>query len=116
VDPLHTDQGELNVFVSEEKWKKTKAIVDRLVAVEEANRLGSQTGLETAKLLSDRGFLIYVSRAYPAMVPYLKGLHLTIDSWSSKRDPDGWRRTNAQVEAYLAHKGGGVWGHYGGDV
>jgi hypothetical protein len=39
------------------------------------------------------------------MVPYLKGLHLTIDSWRSKRDPDGWRRTNAQMEAHLANKG-----------
>jgi hypothetical protein len=51
---VHSDQDELDVLVSEDKWEKTKTIVDRLVAVEEANRLGSQVGLETMKLLSDR--------------------------------------------------------------
>ena len=25
------------------------------------------------------------------MVPYLKGLHLTLDSWRPNRDEDGWR-------------------------
>jgi hypothetical protein len=28
------------------------------------------------------------------MIPYLKGLHLTIDSWRSNRDDDGWRQTS----------------------
>jgi hypothetical protein len=27
------------------------------------------------------------------MIPYLKGLHLTIDSWRPHRDEDGWRLT-----------------------
>jgi hypothetical protein len=29
------------------------------------------------QLERDRGFLIYASQAYPLMVPYLKGIHLT---------------------------------------
>mmetsp|Transcript_6949 Transcript_6949/g.10556 ORF Transcript_6949/g.10556 Transcript_6949/m.10556 type:complete len:98 (+) Transcript_6949:1891-2184(+) len=29
------------------------------------------------------------------MVPFLKGLHLTLDSWREDRDEDGWRLTNA---------------------
>lgn len=37
---------------------------------------------------------MYVSRTYSAMVPYLKGLHLTLDSWRPDRDEDGWRTTN----------------------
>jgi hypothetical protein len=28
------------------------------------------------------------------MIPYLKGLHLTIDSWRPNRDEDGWRVTS----------------------
>jgi hypothetical protein len=28
------------------------------------------------------------------MVPYLKGLHLTLDSWRPNRDEDGWRLTS----------------------
>jgi hypothetical protein len=29
----------------------------------------------------DRGFLIYVAQTYPALVPYLKGISLTLDGW-----------------------------------
>ena len=43
------------------------------------------------ELLSDRGFLVYVTRTYPAMVPYLKGFHLTIEMWRGGRDVDGWK-------------------------
>jgi len=46
------------------------------------------------KSLSLRSFLVYVSRTYRCLVPYLKGLHLSIDSWPSNRDEDGWRTTN----------------------
>ena len=42
-------------------------------------------------MLSDRGFLVYVTRTYPAMVPYLKGFHLTIEMWRGGRDPEGWK-------------------------
>jgi hypothetical protein len=43
---------------------------------------------------SYRGFLVYVSRTYKSMVPYLKGLHLSLDSWRPNQDEDGWRTTN----------------------
>ena len=35
------------------------------------------------------------------MVPYLKGLHLTIDGWRGGRDSEGWRLTEAQLRAHL---------------
>ena len=35
--------------------------------------------LSHKELLSDRGFLVYFTRMYPAMIPYLKGFHLTIE-------------------------------------
>ena len=37
------------------------------------------------------GFLLYVTRTYPSMVPYLKGIHLTLDSWRPQRDSEGWK-------------------------
>jgi hypothetical protein len=101
---LHTDKGEVNVLVSNDKWKKTKSIIERLVDEERLNREGAGTGLNGKQLLRDRGFLIYISRAYPAMVPYLKGICLTIDHWRPGRDADGWKRTMAQMEAHLEHK------------
>ena len=36
------------------------------------------------------GFLVYVSQTYNCMVPYLKGIYLTSNSWRHGRDEDGW--------------------------
>jgi hypothetical protein len=38
-----------------------------------------------------RGLLIYVTRTYPGMVPYLIGMHMTIDGWRDNRQKSGWR-------------------------
>ena len=38
-----------------------------------------------------RGFLVYVSLTYDIMIPYLKGIHLTLESWRQDRDEEGWR-------------------------
>jgi hypothetical protein len=43
-----------------------------------------------------RGFLVYVTRTYIGMLPYLLGLHMTIDMWRSGQDSEGWR-TNEEV-------------------
>ena len=37
------------------------------------------TELPFEQLESDRGFLVYVPGAYPAMKPYLKGFHLLLE-------------------------------------
>ncbi len=47
--------------------------------------------LSHKELLSDRGFLVFVTRTYPAMIPYLKGFHLTIEMWRGGRDSEGWK-------------------------
>ena len=36
-----------------------------------------------------RGLLVYVSRTYRDMNPYLKGVHLTLDSWRPYIDGGG---------------------------
>jgi hypothetical protein len=41
------------------------------------------------ELEKTRGFLIYVSRTYPPMNPFLKGMHLKIDAWRPERDEEG---------------------------
>jgi hypothetical protein len=54
--------------------------------------LGSRDGsLDLKSLESKQGFLIYVTRTYPSSVPYLKGMHLMLDSWRPNRDTEGWK-------------------------
>ena len=85
-------EGGVFLLTSQEKWDKTRKILLDLKTQVDSGRIN------TAELLSWRGFLIYVSRTYHMMKPYLKGLHLTVDSWRPLRGPDGWKLRNADID------------------
>ena len=82
------DPESVNVLVSQDKWNKTKAYVREIHQELKESKDGK---LCHKPLERKRGFLIYVTRTYPSMVPYLKGIHLTLDAWRPGRDEDGWR-------------------------
>ncbi|KAI2495932.1 hypothetical protein MHU86_18586 [Fragilaria crotonensis] len=102
---VSTSHGVVTKFVTKERWRKTQGCIRWL-----ANKIGIQGDQWSGGIPEDeyskvppagtlphkqaeriRGFLIYVSRTYKAMVPYLKGLHLTLDFWRANRDEEGWR-------------------------
>jgi hypothetical protein len=87
-------------LTSQQKWDKGKRIVKGLL---ERVQQGSPLCLKT--LLKEKGFLVHLAMTYPLLVPYLKGLHLTADSWREGRDSEGWKMTRAALEAYLASRG-----------
>ena len=78
------------VYTSQEKWDKAKRFVSEL-----SNLLStgdtSQVSIDYKFLERGVGFLIYFCRTYTSFVPYLKGMHLTKDSWRQGRDQDGWK-------------------------
>lgn len=80
------------VTVTQEKWDKTKRLLETLDAELTASEKLNYKALESA-----RGFLLHVTSTYPAMVPFIKGFHLTLDSWRPNRDTDGWRLTQAEI-------------------
>jgi len=92
----HTDGGKVCGMVSKEKWDKTK----RLVA--ELEEMVARDYLPLTRLLQIRGFLMYVVRTYPWINPYMKGLHLTIDSWLRFRGPDGFNLRGKELASALA--------------
>jgi hypothetical protein len=61
--------------------------------------------MEHKTLESYRGFLIYLCCTYDAINPYLKGIHLTLDSWRPWRKDDGWKMTLSEIRAALQEKG-----------
>jgi len=83
-------------MVSQEKWDKTKRLIREMADMVE------QDCLPLARLLQIRGFLMYVVRTYPWINPYMKGLHLTIDSWRPFRGPDGFKLRGKELENTLA--------------
>ena len=82
------------VSVSQEKWDKTRRYISEMLReLEETGELNHKA------LEKKRGFLVYVTRTYPCMVPYLKGIHLTLDSWRPNRGSDGWKLSDSEIKA-----------------
>jgi hypothetical protein len=84
--------GTVKKSVSQDHWDKTKGVLGQLRAGWEAWHHGGKgrSGVKRSDLERAAGFLVYVSRAYTSMRPYLKGLHLTLHGWRADRH-DGWR-------------------------
>ena len=94
---IEEEQGIL-VLTSQEKWDRMKSICRYWLDIVE----GGEKTLEFKKLQSDRGFMVYGTRPYPAMIPYLKGFHLSLEMWQGGRDEEGWKL--AQPSKYTQEK------------
>jgi hypothetical protein len=81
-----TSGGTVTVLTTQDKWDKVKKHLKWI-----ADNMENPGGLDNKVLQSIRGFLVYVARTYQMMVPYLKGIHNTIDSWRPGRNEDGWK-------------------------
>ncbi|KAG7368169.1 hypothetical protein IV203_030912 [Nitzschia inconspicua] len=84
------------VLASETKWKKAKNQVHEVLEMIQSR----PERLERKRLEQVRGFVGYVARTYPSAVPYLTGLHMTIDGWRANRDNRGWRLKSGQKRKF----------------
>ena len=84
---ISTDIG-LFTATTQEKGDKGKEIVNRTILEMETEEDG-----KVNRKISERGrgFLIHLARTYPGMVPFLKGIHHTLETWRGGRDVDGWK-------------------------
>ena len=95
---IYIDENNVGVYVDQSKWEKTqnniKWIRDQIMSCCDVTdfKLTSNYGIDRKELERKRGFLVYVSRTYPSMTPYLKGIHQTLDGWRGGRDEDGSKR------------------------
>ena len=81
-----TSNDKIVVLTTKEKWDKTKSHLKWI-----RENMNNPQGMDSKKLQSIRGFLVYIARTYTSFVPYLKGIHATIDSWRPGRSGDGWK-------------------------
>ena len=93
-----TEGGLLVGMVSQEKWGKTKGLLKELIDMLVDGPLPLQ------RMLEIQGFLMYVVRTYPWLNPYMKGMHLTIDSWQAGRAEDGFKMTAKELQAFESSK------------
>jgi hypothetical protein len=83
----HTQGGRVLGIVSQEKWDKPKLLIAELLEMIPKGPLPLQ------HLLEIRRFLMYMVRTYMWLNLYIKGLHLTVDSWHPGRVEDGFKWT-----------------------
>jgi hypothetical protein len=83
-------------MLSQEKWEKIKLLI------KEMSRMVEQDFLLLQRLLMIRGFLIYVVQTYPWLNPYIKGLHLRIDSWRPGREESDFKMRGKELKCALA--------------
>ena len=96
------DPDAIGKTVSQEKWDKARRIVMELCELcHEAEGLAV---LNHKDLERKRGFLVHLAMTFESMVPFLKGLHLTLDSWRAGRKDDGWKMSQKEWNIWLNHK------------
>ena len=48
------------------------------------------------------GFLVHLGMAFPLMLPFLRGIYLTMNSWREGRDVDSWKLGKVAFEAMIS--------------
>jgi hypothetical protein len=87
----------VSILVTHEKWYKKKILLKSLMCKMKEGKCMYFKSLESARYV-----LIYVSRTYQAMIPFLLDMHHTLDSWWPNRVEDGWpqNRLLMSMEGY----------------
>ncbi len=95
-----SDGSLVEILVSNERWNKAKTMIKWM-----RESINSGPLMEFKTLERYRGYLVYISHTYPAITSYLKGIHLTLDSWRPWRRDDGWKMTLSEIRTALEEKG-----------
>jgi hypothetical protein len=76
----------IGVTCGPDKWTKAQHMLQQLKEDLQADPHICHKSLERK-----RGFFVHRQRTYPCITLFLKGMHLTLDSWRPGRDADGWK-------------------------
>ncbi len=71
------EDGGVVLLTSQEKWDCLKTICCKWLDL----LFQGVTEINFKELQSDQGFMVHVTQAYPGMKPYLKGYHLSLETW-----------------------------------
>jgi hypothetical protein len=97
----NTEAG-VYVMVLQEKWDKCSRYIGEIVGELRQSR---DDTLEFKPLERKRVFFIYVTRTFPSMVPYLKGIHQTLDTWRPNQRESGWKLTPKEIKSRMSTAG-----------
>jgi hypothetical protein len=95
------ESSSIGISVTREKWEKGHNIVRDLV--KECLGEGELPNLLHKKLEKERGFLVHLGMTFESIVPFLKGIHLTLDQWQLGRETGGWARSDKDHREWMHH-------------
>ena len=93
----YTDQRAARKLISQKKWDRTKDDLN-WVAVNIEN--GSP--MDRKLFRSKTGFLLHVMDTYDIGAPYLQGFFLSLNSWRSDRNTDGYKMQSCDSQSNRA--------------
>lgn len=96
---IETTKDKVTKTVSLAKLNKAKKIIADIIAELEES---SDDSLDFKQLEKHRGYLIHVCTTYKQFVPFMKGIHQTLDSWRPNQKSDGWRMSSSKWSTLLA--------------
>ena len=93
-------QESITKSVSQEKWDKAREIVKSLLKECEAANDGRPM-LNRKDLERSTGFMNHLAMTFEDVIPFLKGLYLTLNSWRPGRDQDDWKMSAKKWKIFL---------------
>ena len=93
-----TDKDGVYTSTTQAKWNKGKGLIDSWLKELATSADGM---LERKPLERGRGFLVHLSRTYPMLVPFMKGIHHTLETWRPGRNREGWKFTTGEWKLML---------------
>jgi hypothetical protein len=93
--------GRITKSFTVEKWKRGQTMI-RWLQDEVNDCPNKRPWLNFKQLESIAGFLCHLSMTHEGFRPFLKEIYLTLNSWRSQRDEDGWKMPDKRWVAYLA--------------
>jgi hypothetical protein len=97
---VFTDKGVPRKFLSQDRWDRLRGYLWWI-----RDHLEDPLGLDRREFLRARGFIVYASMTYTFAVPFLKGIHLTVDAWRSDRDAEGWKIRPVATSGVVSQSG-----------
>ena len=88
-------------MVSWKKWDKAKGIISSLLDHFESPSYLPE--LDLNNLERKTGFLVHLAMAYPTVMPFLRDFSLTMNSWCSMQDGQGWKLPCRAYDIYISH-------------
>jgi hypothetical protein len=78
------------VMVAQSKWDRVKGILAQYMSMIECQADSQGILLDRKLLEQDVGFLVHICMTYENLRPFLKGFHLSLNSWRFDRHAKGW--------------------------